>query len=45
MSSRVCMTGHIKVAVPHVEKSTASSPGGRFPPGFIHQIYHGLNKL
>ena len=38
MSSRVCATGHIKDPVPLIEKSRASCPGGRFPPGFIHQV-------
>ena len=47
MSSRVCVTGHIKNPAPLVEKSWALSPGGRFPPSFIHQviIITGLNKL
>ena len=33
--------------VPLVEKSRGLSPGGRFPPSFIHQviIITGLNKL
>ena len=31
----VCATGHIKDPVPFLEKSRASCPGGRFPPGFI----------
>ena len=40
-------TGQIKDPVPLIEKSRASSPGGRFPPGFIHQviIITGLKKL
>ena len=40
-------TGHIKDPVPLVEKSRGLSPGGRFPPSFIHQviIITGLNKL
>ena len=35
------------VPVPLVEKSRGLSPGGRFPPSFIHQviIITGLNKL
>ena len=47
MSRCVCATGHIKDPVPHIEKSRASCPGGRFPPSFIHQvnIITGLNKL
>ena len=47
MSSRVCVTGHIKDPVPLIEKSRAFCPGGRFPPSFIHQgsIITGLNKL
>ena len=45
MSSRVCVTGHIKDHVPLIEKSRESCPGGRFPPSFIHQvIITGLNK-
>ena len=35
MSSRVCVTGHIKDPVPLIEKSRASCPGGRCPPSFI----------
>ena len=33
--------------MPLVEKSRGLSPGGRFPPSFIHQviIITGLNKL
>ena len=40
-------TGHVKDPVPLVEKSRGLSPGGRFPPSFIHQvvIITGLNKL
>ena len=40
MSSRVFGTGHghIKDPIPLVEKSRTSSPGGRFPPSFIHQL-------
>ena len=47
MSSLVYVTGHIKDPVPLVEKSRGLSPGGRFPPSFIHQvvIITGLNKL
>ena len=47
MSSLVYATGHIKDPVPLVEKSRGLSPGGRFPPCFIHQviIITGLNKL
>ena len=47
MSSLFYATGHIKDPVPLVEKSRGLSPGGRFPPSFIHQviIITGLNKL
>ena len=50
MSSRVCVTGHIKDPVSLIEKSRLLCPGGRFPPSFIHQviiiiIITGLNKL
>ena len=47
MSSRVCVTEHIKDPVPLIEKSRASCPGGRFPLSFIHQVIliTGLNKL
>ena len=47
MSSRACATGHIKDPVPLIEKRRGLSPGGRFPPGFIHRviIITGLNKL
>ena len=47
MSSRVCETEHIKDPVPLIEKRRGLSPGGRFPPSFIHQviIITGLNKL
>ena len=47
MSSLVYATGHIKDPVPLVEKRRGLSPGGRFPPSFIHQvvIITGLNKL
>ena len=36
-----------KDPVPLVEKSRGLSPGGRFPPSFIHQviIITGLNNL
>ena len=44
MYSRVYATGHIKD--PLIEKR-GLSPGGRFPPSFIHQviIITGLTKL
>ena len=47
MYSRVYATGHIKDPVPLIEKRRGLSPGGRFPPSFIHQliITTGLNKL
>ena len=47
MSSLVYATGHIKDPVPLVEKSRGLSPGGRFPPSFIHRVVviTGLNKL
>ena len=47
MSSLVYVTGHIKDPVPLIEKRRGLSPGGRFPPSFIHQviIITGLNKL
>ena len=47
VSSLVYATGHIKDPVPLVEKSRGLSPGGRFPPSFIHRviIITGLNKL
>ena len=47
MYSRVYATGHIKDPVPLIEKRRGLSPGGRFPPSFIHQviIITGLNKL
>ena len=40
-------TDHIKDSVPLIEKRRPLSPGGRFPPSFIHQIIiiTGLNKL
>ena len=47
MYSRVYATGHIKDLVPLIEKRRGLSPGGRFPPSFIHQliIITRLNKL
>ena len=47
MKNTFFATGHIKDPVPLVEKSRGLSPGGRFPPSFIHQviIITGLNKL
>ena len=38
---------YIKDSVPLIEKRRGLSPGGRFPPSFIHQviIITGLNKL
>ena len=36
MSSLVYATGHIKDPVPLIEKRRGVSPGGRFPPSFIH---------
>ena len=47
MYSRVCATGHITDPVPLIRKRRGLSPGGRFPPSFIHQviIMTGLNKL
>ena len=46
MSSLVYATGHIKDPVPLIEKRRGLSPGGRFPPSFIHQVITtGLNKL
>ena len=47
MSSLVYATGHIKDLVPLIEKRRGLSPGGQFPPSFIHQviIITGLNKL
>ena len=40
-------TGHIKDPVPLIAKRRGLSPGGRFPPSFIHQIIiiTRLNKL
>ena len=42
----VYATGHIKDPVPLIKKRRGLSPGGRFPPSFIHQviIITGLNK-
>ena len=38
MSSRVYATsGHIQDPVPLIDKRRGLSPGGRFPPSFIHQ--------
>ena len=47
MSSRVCVTGHIKDPVPLLKKSRASCASGRVPPSFSHQvvIITGQNKL
>ena len=47
MYRRVYVTRHIKDPMPLSEKSRTLSPGGRFPPSFIHQviIITGLNKL
>ena len=47
MSSLVYVTGHIKDPVPLIAKRRGLSPGGRFPPSFIHQVIliTGLNKL
>ena len=47
MSSLVYAPGHIKDPVPFIEKRRGLSPGGRFPPSFIHQviIITRLNKL
>ena len=47
MSSLVYATGHIKDLLPLIAKRRGLSPGGRFPPSFIHQviIITGLNKL
>ena len=49
MSSLVYATGHIglKDPVPLIAKRRGLSPGGRFPPSFIHQviIITGLNEL
>ena len=47
--SHVYVTGHIKDPVPLIKKRRPRglSPGGRFPPSFIHQviIITRLNKL
>ena len=47
MSSLVYATGHIKDPMPLIEKRRGLSPGGRFPPSFIHLviIITRLNKL
>ena len=47
MSSLVYATGHRKDPVPLIDMRRGLSPGGRFPPSFIHQviIIIGLNKL
>ena len=47
MSSLVYATGHIKDPVPLITKRRGLSPGGRFPPNFLHLviIITGLNKL
>ena len=47
VSTAVSATGHIKDPTPLIEKRRGLSPGGRFPPSFIHQviIITGLNKL
>ena len=47
MSSRACATGDIKGLVPLIEERRGLSPGGQFPPGFIHRvnIITGLNEL
>ena len=47
MSNLVYATGHIKDPVPLIKKRRGLSPGGRFPPSFIHQviIITELNKL
>ena len=47
MSSLVYVTGHIKDPVALSEKKRRLSPGGRFPPSFIHQviIITRMNKL
>ena len=38
VSSCVCATGHIKDPVPLIKKRRGLTPGGRFPPSFIHQV-------
>ena len=49
MSSRVCpgLDIYIKDPVTLIGKRRGLSPGGRFPPSFIHQviIITGLNKI
>ena len=47
MYNRVCATGHVKDPMPVIKKRKGLSPGGRFPPSFVHQviIITGLNKL
>ena len=47
MSSLVYVTGHIIDPVPLIDKRRGLSPGGQFPPSFIHQviIITRLNKL
>ena len=52
MSSRVCATGRGQLGIYKIpchlsKKRRGLSPGGRFPPSFIHQviIITGLNKL
>ena len=50
MSSRVCVTGHMKDPVPLIEKRRpgfVSRRSVKFPPSFIHQVIisTGLNKL
>ena len=47
MSSRVCVTGLITDPAPLIDKRRGLSPGGRFPPSFIHEVIinTGLNKL
>ena len=45
--SLVYATGYIEDPVPLIAKRRGLSPGGRFPPSFIHLviIITGLNKL
>ena len=47
MYSCVYATWHIKDLVTLIEKRRGLSPGGRFPPSFIHQVFiiTELNKL
>ena len=40
MSSRVCVTGHIKDPVPLIDKRRVLSPGGRFPPSLSSNHHH-----